>query len=79
MFNEDQQQLDLRVMKTFRFGKCALQGLVDIYNVVERVDGHDHQSVLRRELAQAAGDHEAHATCGSARSSISELRLSGSR
>ena len=33
-FNEDQQQLDLRVMKTFRFGKYRVQGLVDVYNVL---------------------------------------------
>jgi hypothetical protein len=34
MYNEDQQQLDFRVMKTFRFGKGRLQGLLDIYNVL---------------------------------------------
>jgi hypothetical protein len=34
MYNEDQQQLDFRVMKTFRFGKARLQGLLDIYNVL---------------------------------------------
>ena len=34
MYNEDQQQLDFRVMKTFRFGNARLQGLVDIYNVM---------------------------------------------
>jgi hypothetical protein len=34
MYNEDQQQLDFRVMKTFRFGKARMQGLLDIYNVL---------------------------------------------
>ena len=34
LYNDDQQQLDLRVMKTFRFGKVRVQGLLDLYNVL---------------------------------------------
>jgi hypothetical protein len=34
LYNDDQQQLDLRVMKTFRFGKVRVQGLLDMYNVL---------------------------------------------
>jgi hypothetical protein len=34
MFSDDQQQLDLRLMKTFHIGKKRLQGLLDLYNVL---------------------------------------------
>jgi hypothetical protein len=34
VYNEDQQQLDLRIMKTFRLGKVRVQGLLDLYNVL---------------------------------------------
>ena len=34
MFNDDQQQLDLRLVRTFRIGKFRVQGLLDIYNVL---------------------------------------------
>jgi hypothetical protein len=34
MYNDDLQQLDMRFMKTFRFGNKRLQGLVDIYNLL---------------------------------------------
>ncbi|HEX5831410.1 MAG TPA: hypothetical protein VFY16_10550, partial [Gemmatimonadaceae bacterium] len=34
MYNDDQQQLDLRLVRTFRIGKFRVQGLLDIYNVL---------------------------------------------
>jgi hypothetical protein len=34
VFAEDQQQLDMRLMKIFRFGRLRVQGLLDIYNIL---------------------------------------------
>jgi hypothetical protein len=34
LFRDDINQLDLRVTRTFRFGRSKLQGLVDIYNAL---------------------------------------------
>jgi hypothetical protein len=34
MFSDDQQQLDMRLMKTFRIGKKRLQGLLDFSNLL---------------------------------------------
>ena len=58
MYNEDQQQLDLRLMKTFRFGKMRLQGLLDLYNALNASTVTTINQSYRRELAQAAGDRE---------------------
>ena len=34
MFLDYQKQLDMRLAKTFRFGRTRIQGFVDIFNVL---------------------------------------------